>query len=216
MITMTNTTHTYPTVADYIAADRSAKSAMRTMVDDAMRDAIRTGDIAAATVAMATLDAYRSAVAASRTTGPTADDIAAMVAARVATLRAAADAIADGTVIPAGVPDDMVPTPDAIAAAMGSVVVDTTDRDAIAAARVVRSRRHALRDAIADAMASHYGDGRYVRVADIRNAIRTDTDGDYVPSAGAIAAAITSDTGVPNVAMVAADGDRPLGARYVG
>lgn len=203
---------TLPDVAAYVAADRSGKSNIRSTVESAMRDAIAAGDLPAAMAADARLRAYADAVASSRTAP--APDYAARIAVRIVTLRDAADALASGAIVPDGIPTDAIPTPDAIAAAIESATVDTTDRDRIARRSVGRSAsRHDLRATLADVIPTMADAATYVSVTAIRSAVGHATDGAYVPSPGAIRAAIESDTGVPGVVPVPATDARPFGAR---
>lgn len=191
------------TVAKYRAGSRSVKMTIRSLVQNAMNDAVMRGDIIAANQHRVTL------AACTTTTEKTAPNYGDILARRVATLRYAADLIESGAVIPDGMPDDV---------ACGVVSGDTfvavvADANAMASAKITRSARHDI-DGVFDRAFDGMPSGSFLTVAEI--AARGAID-DYRPSNGAVAARLFPRSGnactLVGYTPVAATATTPVGAR---
>jgi hypothetical protein len=99
---MSNATDTYqvPSLADYQAADGATKRSMRAAAEKAMRHALATDEFVLAKEINQALSTWAPAKASAPEV-----DWQTLVAVRVATLRALADGIESGDIVPAGVPE---------------------------------------------------------------------------------------------------------------
>lgn len=187
-------------VADYMAADTKGKAAIRKAADDAVTAAIKAGGIdglAAAQSAMAVRESYTTARA---TSTPVEIDWTALVADRIATLNAAVERLVSGNFD--GAPDGFV---------FDGSKSGTVDESALAG--LTKVRRSARRDL--GSMIESVVTGDFQTVAQIRAAIVAATDGDYVPSDGAVAARLFPANGqctLTGVAPVDATNESPRGA----
>lgn len=186
-VTTTDTTTTEPTttalpsVADYRAADRKGKAAMKALVNGRMRAAVAAGDMAAWQEAAARLDAMTAPVKAA----PAPVDAASVIAARVATLLAAADMLARGVVVPEGLDAGQV---DFDTLPAGSA--DYTEALAIAGSRATRSDSHDIQ-AVFDRAFEGKPVGTVLTVAQICSGGAL---ADYQPGSGAVAARLFPNT----------------------
>ncbi len=194
--------YTVPTVADYVAADRAGKSNMRATASAAMLAAIDRMDIDAASVIRTRMTEWTE----SNTRSTVVVDYVALVADRVATLRAAADMIESGAVRPSGIADDV--TIDA--SVVGTVDVDRASR--IAGESIKRSEKSDMRGAIAS-IVDGMTVGTFYTVADVASMVGTTSD--YVGrtvSHGAVRNALESNK-VPNVVFVPSTSSSVNGCR---
>jgi hypothetical protein len=204
---------TYPTPAEiaaarfpvttYAAADRAAKSAIRSACDSAMRDAIASGDIESAA-------AYMSHGKSLVTTPNTRTEtpVSVVIANRVRELRAAADMLAFGLVTPDGIDRSAYDSADVRAAA--SDMSNRPNADAVSRIASARIGRAAHTNNVADIIVSALTNvpfGTVLTVAQIAGTVPGLSDGAVAarlfPAAG-------RDMTVPNVTPV--DGP-PRGAR---
>jgi hypothetical protein len=188
---------TFATVSDYVAADVKGKAAIRKAAKDAFESAVRASDMSAAQLALAASDSYKSA---SATKAPVEIDWQGLVADRIATLNEAIVRLASGNFdgAPEGFQSD-------------STTTGTVDESALAS--LTKVRRSAKRDL--GSLIEQVIDGDFATVAQIRARIVAATDGDYVPSDGAIAARLFPTSGactLSGVAPVEATTDAPRGA----
>ena len=186
------------TVAEYLAADAKGKAAIRKAAEEAMRAAIVAQDTEAAMAAMQARDGYVSARAAKAPVEVNWDEL---VAGRIATLEAAIYRLRTGAFD--GAPEGYRFEGDATKAPVDEAAMATLTK-------VRRASRRDLGAAIADVVT-----GDFMTVAAIRRAITEATEGDYVPSDGAIAARLFAEGGctVPGVVAVEATTEAPRGAR---
>lgn len=184
---MTNTTNApvadSNTVADYAVADKTTKAAWRTEWKAAIDAAVRNGDINTAMQHMATRDAALATSSASKTTPV---DYPAVIAARISTLRLAADMLEMGTIVPDGIDAENAPSAESIGDAIAALDLDAPDTDAatkLAGARVSRSgKRFNVADYVAVVLADH--GGVFMTVSELGHGA---VDGN-APSGGAISA----------------------------
>jgi hypothetical protein len=187
---------TFASVADYVAADTKGKAAIRKAADKVLRDAIRSGDMATATAAQSALDTYRTPT----TKAPAEVNWQQLVADRIATLNAAIVALAEGNFegAPEGFKSDATTT-------------GTVDESALPTLTKVRkSARRDLGSLIEQVVV-----GPFQTVAQIRARIVAATDGEYVPSDGAIAMRLFPSKGqctLVGVVPVEATATAPRGA----
>ena len=161
---------TYASPADYRAASVADKARLRATATADLHAAVDALDMDAATAARDAIKSWTDAVASA----PVVVDYAAILSARVATLRAAADMIESGTVVPDGIPAGTT-----MAAGPSPADVDAATR--IASAKITRSR---VRNNIADAIVDAFTDmpaGSFMSCTDVANKMG-------LPSAGAVAA----------------------------
>jgi len=176
-------------VADYRAADRKGQAAIRKTWNETMALAIDNGNLDAARFARTVLT---SLVAAPKPSSePT--DYRALVAAKIANLRLAADLLESGSVRPDGVPDDADLT-DTEEHPLPTVEADTEIATKIASAKISKSAdRRDVGAYIARAFES-VPVGTYLSASAIRSAGAVEGD-DYRPSTGAITARLFADGG---------------------
>jgi hypothetical protein len=199
---MTNT-YTMPSVDDYRSADRAGKSNMRSAATGAMMACIDALDIDGASVIRSRMTEWTE----SNTRSTVDIDWNAIASVRVATLRAAADAIVNGTIVPNGTPDGFVLTFDSSA---------TADDDAvarIASESITRSTKRPLRSVITDTVVPMMTVGEFYTVADVAHMIEKSVD-IYATgvSHGAVRNALESNK-VPNVRFVPATATTVNGCR---
>jgi hypothetical protein len=197
-----------PTPADYMAADRAGKAAIRTAVTAIVQAAIRPNGagLAVAMTAQAALDAYAPAA----TSAPTVD-YADRIAVRIATFRLAADLLESGAVMPTDLPDDV-----AIALGRGLITPDVAAACTMAADRIAPTKRRDLNALLVTATERLQADGHtgYQPVIVFRNTVAAivaengDTDG-YRPSGGAVEDAFKA--GVVGVHYAPSTGARRAG-----
>lgn len=198
MTSTTTTTTTLATVAEYVAADAKGKAAIRKAATEALHKAVDALDMVAATAAKAALESYK----APTTKAPAEVDWQGLVADRIATLQAAVYQLSVGGFD--GAPDGFE-----FDGRTGTV-------DGSALAGLTKVRKSARRDL--GAMIEEVVDGDFVTVAGIRARIVAATEGDYVPSDGAIAARLFPSSGtctLRGIVPVEATGDQPRGAQAV-
>lgn len=194
-------------VREYPSANRSRKAAIRTELNNAIRTHVMAGDLPAGQTAVNALNACATERKSSEPT-----DYAFKLAQRVATLRLAADMLANGTVTPDGFPTDWerpetMPT---------DVDGDSTAATVIASAKIVRSAvRRDLGALIVEVVPQPC---EYMSVRDVANAIARKTDGEYGTDAdGAIAARLFPTNGKctlgHGIVPVPMTSDRPRGLR---
>ena len=162
--------HHYATPDAYRAASVAEKARLRADATTRLNDAVDALDMDAARAARDAIKSWTDAVASA----PVVVDYAAILSVRVATLRAAADAIESGRVVPDGIPAGT-------SVAVGPFMPDADAADRIAGAKVTRSR---VRNNIADAIEQAFEDadaGTFMSCASIANKMG-------LPSAGAVAA----------------------------
>lgn len=213
--TTTDAHDAFPTVAEYVAADIREKARIRSDVNAAMLAAIDDLDMDRATTARDALRSYVDATK-SRTTTPSVDWDAVAFRA-VASLRHAAYMIQSGQIRPSGAPDEWAFDVDRFgsesdAATDGTLSDDdmatrfATDSVAVRTRAAKRDLRAYLAEWVATATPGTYTDGQ------IASAIGAMTDGDYVPSSGAVGAAIRSESGVDGIDPIASDRARGIRA----
>ena len=171
-------------LAGYHAAKGAEKAPFRAEAERRQNVATEALDIEAAKEAME----VRAAMVATTATEKAPVDHNVIVAARVAALRAAADAILAGTYIPDGINADGIDLEK-----VAELVADATpDADAVAAiatekiTRRSRGRNGVIVEAIERAFES-VESGVTMTVSEI---VAAGTDGDYKPSGGAVANAL--------------------------
>lgn len=194
-------------VAEYTSANRSRKAAIRSQLTDAIATQIRNGDLIAAQTAVAARDACATE---RKSAEPT--DYAFKLAQRIATLREAADMLANGTVVPDGFPTDWE-RPESLPT---DVDADSTAANVIASAKIVRSA--VRRDLGALIVSVVPQPCEYMSVRDVANAIARKTGGEYGTDAdGAIAARLFPNNGKctlgHGIVPVPMTSDRPRGLR---
>ena len=162
--------HTYATPDTYRAATVAEKARLRADATTRLNDAVDALDMDAARAARDAIKSWTDAVASA----PVVVDYAAILSVRVATLRAAADAIESGRIVPAGVPAGT-------SVAVGPFMADDDAAARIAGAKITRST---VRNNIADAIEQAFEDadaGTFMSCATIAKKMG-------LPSAGAVAA----------------------------
>jgi hypothetical protein len=200
---MSDATNTIATATEWLAADRRGRNAIRRATETAFNDAMDRGDMDTATACMVALRSY---VVPTDRPAPTVD-WDAIVADRIASLTDAIAALRSGTFD--GAPDGYT-----FDGAPGTA--SATD-----VARYTSVRPSVRRDLASYVVAAVTTEWR--SVADIRRSIVAATDGDYVPSDGAVAAALFNADGTPRAAIggdddivaTVATSDRPRGAYRV-
>lgn len=206
------------TVEAYRAADKSEKAKIRTRLSATVDSAIEALDLHTAADARATLAACVTAPKSESESVP----VTLVVARRIATLRAAADAIESGHLVPEGLDADEIDyesLPDEVqkfwflpsGAALGQWTDEVRESASkMATAKITRSGdRHDIGEVIVRAFESQPV-GTVLTVAQIRAAGSVEG---YVPSPGAVANKIQS--GHEMIALVPADANGPLRARRV-
>lgn len=170
-------------VTRYATATGPAKTAVRGEAQAAINAAVDRLDVDA-------MQAYKAALDAMVPNKPVAApvDYEALVARRIATLRTAAEALANGSVRPAGIPDDVTLDVDRIATLLDEATHDdyAADADRIAAERVSRStgERGSIHAAVVRAFEASDG-ADALTIAEVTRLGATD---DYKPGSGAVAA----------------------------
>lgn len=197
-----------PTVEEYLAGDRSARAKFRAACDAAMKAALGAGDLPGAVAANARLDEFKSA--AGSTPDKVTIDWAQVTADRIATLRAAADLLAQAEVRIDGTPDDY--------AWPANLPTGTPDADQ---ARTIATKRatkagptHNVAEGVRAAFADE-PDGTFLTIAEIGR--RWVAAGGPTNNSGRIAARLFADVcTIDGVTPVQATTDAPRGAKKVG
>lgn len=184
---MSTTTATKITVSAYADGDAKTKGKIRADLNKIIMDALGSGDFATAQATKITLD---QCLASSKARAPKITvDPKITLANRVATLRAAADMIESGKIIPTGLDlgDDFK---------IGEVnftagVADADAATKIAGAKITRSvERNSIQGAL-DRAIEGLDSGTFLTCTEVANKGR---DGEYRPSPGAVAARVDWDT----------------------
>jgi len=169
-------------VTRYQEATGPAKTAVRNETQAAINAAVDRLDLDAMQAYKAALDAM---VPAKPTAAPV--DYEALVARRIATLRTAAEALANGSVRPAGIPDEVTLDLDRIATLLDEATHDdyAEEADKLAAEKVTRAtgERGSIHAAVVRAFEASGADS--LTIAEITRLGATD---DYKPGSGAVAA----------------------------
>ncbi len=185
-------------IAAYNQADKAEKAKIRATLSAQMRSAIMAGDLQLAQAIMTAQNECKG-----NNNEPKAEvDFADVLAARIATLRAAADALESGKLVPAGFPDGFV-----FDGRTGSADEETASK--IATTKVTRTRsgeRHSIEEVIERAFEG-LESGATLKVSEI--ARRGAIEG-YNPSQGAIAARINSKSGVVGYKVLERNANGPL------
>lgn len=197
---------------EYRALDKKGKASVRKALRDVMTEALRKADFE-------TAQRYQKAsdllVADNNNTASEPTDYAQVVANRIATLRAAADLLANGTVVPDGFPTG----DDAPSINYDSLPVPTVDDDtvsAIATAKITRAVDRKSIQEVIDVAFAELEEGEFLTVQQICHA-----SGHMQP--GAVAARLfpvnkdgdPRPTTLTGVVAVEATPDHPKGARKV-
>lgn len=193
----------FPTVEDYRAADVKGKAAIRRDLTAAAHAAIMAGDLLTGQAALAAMKAITEDRGA-----PKADtfDWHGTIAARAATFRLAADLLEAGSVTPEGTPEGF-----AYVAPMGPAQADTETATRLAGSPLRRATKHDLRGLLIRVFEDVEA-GVFMKAGDLVKAVADVADGDYVPSSGAVVAALASKKGIPGVRYVPADKGRGINA----
>jgi hypothetical protein len=202
-------TFAFPSVTDYRNADVSGKAKIRRDVTAAMQAAIMAGDLTTAQAAMAASKSYSDAGSA-----PKADafDWNAATESIVADLRHAADLLAAGTVTVTGAPDGFVYAPFIGPRPEGwtpNVDVDRATRFATVPVR--RTGKRTLRDYLI-AVTETIPSGTVTKVGDLAKMVGALVDDGYVPTPGAVSAALDSKKGIPGMTYIPANKAKGINA----
>lgn len=190
------TVATFPSVEDYRAADVAGKAAIRRDVDKAFRAFIAAGDLVSGQAAMSALDGYKAA----GSVRPTVEvDWTALAKVRFATLSIAAYRIASGNF--EGAPEGFTLSDEDIRDAKATAEIDEAEIASLT--KVRRSTKRDLNSLVADVFAN-VEKGTFMKASEIVSAVAAIGDG-YVPSSGAVVAALSSKKGVASVTYVPAD-----------